>query len=78
KPDVLLCDELSLGLAAVVINDIDAAFAKLKASGAAIIIVELDIVQALKVADRIYCMLEGRITLTGRPSELDRAYLNAA
>ncbi|MBC2808834.1 ABC transporter ATP-binding protein (plasmid) [Rhizobium ruizarguesonis] len=78
NPDVLLCDELSLGLAPVVIKDIYAAFAKIKASGAAIIIVEQDIVQALKVADRIYCMMEGRITLTGRPSELDRADIHAA
>ncbi|MFL5015663.1 MAG: ABC transporter ATP-binding protein [Rhizobium sp.] len=78
NPDVLLCDELSLGLAPVVIKDIYAAFAKIKASGAAIIIVEQDIVQALKVADRIYCMMEGRITLTGRPSELDRSDIHAA
>ncbi|MBX4957586.1 ABC transporter ATP-binding protein [Rhizobium lentis] len=78
NPEVLLCDELSLGLAPVVIRDIYAAFSKIRASGAAIIIVEQDIAQALKVADRVYCMMEGRITLTGRPSELEPAAIHSA
>lgn len=78
NPDILLCDELSLGLAPVVIKDIYAAFSKIRATGAAIVIVEQDIAQALKVADRVYCMMEGRITLSGRPAELDRADIHAA
>jgi branched-chain amino acid transport system ATP-binding protein len=78
NPEVLLCDELSLGLAPVVIKDIYGAFSKIRASGAAIVIVEQDIAQALRVADRVYCMMEGRITLTGRPAELDRAEIHAA
>lgn len=78
NPDVLLCDELSLGLAPIVIKDIYAAFPRIRATGAAIVIVEQDIAQALKVADRIYCMMEGRVTLEGRPAELDRAAIHAA
>jgi branched-chain amino acid transport system ATP-binding protein len=78
NPEVLLCDELSLGLAPVVIKDIYIAFSKIRAAGAAIVIVEQDIGQALKVADRVYCMMEGRITLSGRPAELDRADIHAA
>ncbi|TIX87482.1 ABC transporter ATP-binding protein [Rhizobium sp. P44RR-XXIV] len=78
NPEVLLCDELSLGLAPVVIKDIYAAFSQIRAAGAAIVIVEQDIAQALKVADRVYCMMEGRITLEGRPAELDRADIHAA
>ena len=78
NPRVLLCDELSLGLAPVVIKDIYAAFPRIRATGAAIIIVEQDIGQALAVSDRVYCMMEGRITLTGRPGELDRAQIHAA
>jgi branched-chain amino acid transport system ATP-binding protein len=78
NPDVLLCDELSLGLAPVVIKDIYAAFPRIRATGAAIVIVEQDIAQALKVADRVYCMMEGRITLAGRPAELDRAQIHVA
>jgi branched-chain amino acid transport system ATP-binding protein len=78
NPEILLCDELSLGLAPIVIRDIYAAFPRIRAAGAAIVIVEQDIAQALKVADRVYCMMEGRITLTGRPAELDRAAIHAA
>ncbi|OLP60586.1 ABC transporter ATP-binding protein [Xaviernesmea oryzae] len=78
NPQILLCDEISLGLAPVVIKDIYAAFSKIRATGAAIVIVEQDIAQALKVADRVYCMMEGRITLSGCPRDLDRADIHAA
>ena len=83
NPRVLLCDELSLGLAPVVIRDIYAAFPRIKASGASLIVVEQDIWQALKIADRVYCMMKGRVTLQGRPGELSReaihnAYFGAA
>jgi branched-chain amino acid transport system ATP-binding protein len=78
NPEILLCDELSLGLAPVVIKDIYAAFSRIRASGMAIVVVEQDIAQALKVADRVYCMMEGRITLSGRPADLDRADIHAA
>lgn len=78
NPDVLLCDEISLGLAPVVVRDIYAAFPHIRASGASIVIVEQDIGQALKVASRVYCMMEGRITLSGRPDELSREDIHAA
>lgn len=64
NPEVLLCDEISLGLAPVVIRDIYAAMPRIKATGAAIAVVEQDIGRALSVADRVYCMMEGRVTLT--------------
>jgi branched-chain amino acid transport system ATP-binding protein len=78
NPRVLLCDELSLGLAPVVIRDIYAAFPRVRAEGASLVIVEQDIGQALKVADRVYCMMEGRITLTGSPPGLSRDAIHAA
>lgn len=78
NPRVLLCDELSLGLAPVVIKDIYAAFLKIRDSGASIVIVEQDIGQALKVADHVYCMMEGRITLSGKPSDISRDQIHAA
>jgi branched-chain amino acid transport system ATP-binding protein len=78
NPRVLLCDELSLGLAPVVIRDIYAAFPRVRAEGASLLIVEQDIGQALKVADRVYCMMEGRITLKGAPAELTRDAIHAA
>ncbi|RDJ10464.1 ABC transporter ATP-binding protein [Rhizobium grahamii] len=78
NPDVLLCDEISLGLAPVVVRDIYAAFPRIRETGAAIIIVEQDIAQALKVSDRVYCMMEGRITLSGKPCDLDRDAIHKA
>lgn len=78
NPDVLLCDEISLGLAPVVVRDIYAAFPRIRETGAAIVIVEQDIAQALKVADRVYCMMEGRVTLTGRSGELERDAIHKA
>ena len=78
NPRVLLCDELSLGLAPVVIRDIYAAMPTIRESGASVVIVEQDIGQALKVSDRVYCMMEGRVTLTGRPADLDRAAIHDA
>lgn len=83
NPRVLLCDEISLGLAPVVIRDIYKAVPKIKQAGASLIVVEQDIGQAMQVADRVYCMMEGRVTLSGTPDELSReaihdAYFGAA
>ena len=54
NPRLLLCDEISLGLAPVVIRDVYAAMPKIKGNGASVILVEQDIGQALRVADRVY------------------------
>ncbi|WP_297107005.1 ABC transporter ATP-binding protein [uncultured Devosia sp.] len=78
NPDVLLCDEISLGLAPVVIRDIYKAMPRIREGGAAVIIVEQDIGQALEVADRVYCMMEGRVTLSGTPTDLTREAIHAA
>ena len=78
NPDVLLCDEISLGLAPVVIRDIYKALPKIRESGASVIVVEQDITQALAVADRVYCMMEGRVTLEGRPDAISREDIHAA
>lgn len=78
NPELLLCDEISLGLAPVVIRDIYSALPAIRATGAAVIIVEQDISRALSVADRIYCMMEGRITLTAPAKDVTRAAVHAA
>jgi branched-chain amino acid transport system ATP-binding protein len=78
NPELLLCDEISLGLAPVVIRDIYAALPAIRATGAAIIIVEQDIARALTVADRIYCMMEGRVTLTAPAKDVTREAIHAA
>jgi branched-chain amino acid transport system ATP-binding protein len=78
NPRVLLCDEISLGLAPIVIRAIYAGLPKIKANGASVILVEQDIVQALQVADRVYCFQEGRLSLTGRPCEISRDQIHTA
>ena len=78
NPRVLLCDEISLGLAPVVIKDIYAALPRIKEGGTSVIVVEQDIGQALRVADRVVCMMEGRVTLGGTPASLTRASIHDA
>jgi branched-chain amino acid transport system ATP-binding protein len=78
NPRLLLCDEISLGLAPIVIKDIYAALPRIKQTGATIVVVEQDIVQALAVADRVYCLQEGRVTLTGEPRALTRDAIQEA
>lgn len=72
NPRLLLCDELSLGLAPTIINEIYKIIPSIRARGIGIIVVEQDIGRSLAVADRFYCMLEGKFSLTGRPQETDR------
>src|SRR5215475_11123149 len=72
NPRILLCDEISLGLAPVVIADIYATLPRIRAEGTSVVLVEQDIVQAMKAADRVYCFQEGRLSLSGRPRDLTR------
>ncbi len=78
NPRVLLCDEISLGLAPVVIKDIYDAVPRIQEAGASLIVVEQDIGQAMKVADRVYCMMEGRVTLEGTADTLSREAIHDA
>ena len=77
-PRLLLCDELSLGLAPTVVKDIYAVFPRIRAAGAAIVLVEQDIGQARSAADRVYCFQEGRVSLSGRAGELTRERISQA
>jgi branched-chain amino acid transport system ATP-binding protein len=78
NPRLLLCDEISLGLAPVVIRDIYARLPAIVAEGVSLVIVEQDIVQALAAADHVYCLQEGRMALDGAPATLTRAAIAAA
>ena len=78
NPSLLLCDELSLGLAPIVVREIYAQMRTIVATGMTAIIVEQDIQQALKIADHVYCMLEGRIVLQGAAGTLTRQSIAAA
>jgi branched-chain amino acid transport system ATP-binding protein len=72
NPRLLLCDEISLGLAPVIIDDLYRIIPEIRARGVSILLVEQDITRSLAVADRFYCLLEGRVNLSGRPSEVSR------
>jgi branched-chain amino acid transport system ATP-binding protein len=72
NPAVLLCDEISLGLAPAVIADIYAAMPGIRAGGTSLIIVEQDIGQVMRASDRLYCLREGRVVLEGRAAALSR------
>ena len=63
NPRVLLCDELSLGLAPVIVNQIYESFARIRAQGLSIIVVEQDIERAISVSDRMACLLHGQVTM---------------
>ena len=72
NPRLLLLDELSLGLAPVVIKPLYATLASIAQEGTTVVLVEQDVTQALATAARAYCLLEGRISLHGATSELGR------
>jgi len=78
NPRILLCDEISLGLAPIVIRDIYAALADIKTRGTSVVLVEQDLMHAMSVADRAYCFQEGRVSLSGRPADLTRDEIHAA
>jgi branched-chain amino acid transport system ATP-binding protein len=78
NPALLLCDEISLGLAPIVVEDIYRMLARIRDGGTAVVVVEQDIMRALKSADRFYCLQEGRIRLSGTSSEADRDTITAA
>ena len=78
NPRVLLLDELSLGLAPVVVQRIYATLPRILETGITALIVEQDVSQALRVATHIHCLLEGRTTLQGTPAEVTAAQVEAA
>src|ERR1700729_832590 len=78
NPRVLLLDELSLGLAPVVVQRIYAMLPQILETGLTVLLVEQDVSQALRVATHIHCLLEGRTTLEGRPADVTADQVEAA
>jgi len=78
NPRVLLLDELSLGLAPVVVQRIYGMLPQILATGLTVLLVEQDVSQALRVASRIHCLLEGKTTLEGRPADVTADQVEAA
>ncbi len=78
NPRVLLLDELSLGLAPVIVQRIYGMLPQILATGLTVLLVEQDVSQALRVASRIQCLLEGRTTLEGSPGDVTAEQVEAA
>jgi branched-chain amino acid transport system ATP-binding protein len=78
NPRVLLLDELSLGLAPVVVQRIYGMLPQILAAGLTVLLVEQDVSQALRVASHIHCLLEGRTTLEGTPASVSADQVEAA
>jgi branched-chain amino acid transport system ATP-binding protein len=78
NPRLLLLDEVSLGLAPVAVEQIYAALPAITREGTTVLLVEQDVNQALRAADRIQCLLEGRTVLAGTPDRLSRDRIAAA
>jgi branched-chain amino acid transport system ATP-binding protein len=83
NPRLLMCDEISLGLAPIVVKAIYDALSTVAAGGLTAVIVEQDVGLARLVSDRLYCVQEGRVVLSG-PSDgfsredISRAYFGVA
>lgn len=78
NPELLMLDELSLGLAPVVIKDIYELLPEITGRGLTAILVEQDVSRALATADRFICLQEGRVSLAGLPHEHSRAAITRA
>lgn len=78
NPRVLLCDELSLGLAPTIINDIYRCFGAIRSTGVSIVVIEQNVTQAVAAAGYAYCLLEGQVSLEGPTDMLAMDDITAA
>lgn len=78
SPRLVLFDELSLGLAPIVIDDIYRNIEEIRTAGVACVVVEQSMARVLNIATQLVVMLEGGIVLRGRPSELSQDAIQAA
>ncbi|THF64971.1 ABC transporter ATP-binding protein [Pseudothauera nasutitermitis] len=78
NPELLICDEISLGLAPTVIKEIYAALERITRDGLTAIIVEQDVLTAERVSQRLYCFQEGRVSLQGNSRDLTHEQISHA
>jgi branched-chain amino acid transport system ATP-binding protein len=78
NPRLLICDEISLGLAPIVVKEIYNALPRVCAGGLTVIVVEQDVGMAQLVSSRLYCLQEGRVTLSGPSGDLTREQISRA
>ncbi|HLF44382.1 MAG TPA: ABC transporter ATP-binding protein [Acidimicrobiia bacterium] len=78
NPRVLLLDEISLGLAPIAVKELYRVIPTLREEGMAVLLVEQDVRQATATADRVYCLLRGRVSLEAKASQVGHSELIAA
>jgi len=78
NPRLLLVDEISLGLAPLIVKSLYRALEAVKAEGTTLLVVEQDVSQVLAVAQRVYCLRKGAVALEGVPARLTREQISAA
>jgi branched-chain amino acid transport system ATP-binding protein len=78
NPRLLLLDEVSLGLAPIVVRQLYAELPAICAAGATVLLVEQDVAQATHAAGRMVCLLTGRVSFEGQPGQLDQAAIRSA
>jgi branched-chain amino acid transport system ATP-binding protein len=78
NPDLILLDEVSLGLAPIIVNEIYQVVSRIAAMGITIMLVEQDVSRGLREADYVYCLLEGRVSLEGKPGDLNKDDISRA
>jgi branched-chain amino acid transport system ATP-binding protein len=78
NPRLLLVDEISLGLAPIVVRGLYRVLRTIAAEGTTTLVVDQDVSQIMDLAQRVYCFRKGAVSLEGRPADLTRARLAAA
>ena len=78
NPDLILMDEVSLGLAPIIVNEIYSIVRQIAQTGTTVILVEQDVTRGLREADRFYCLLEGKVSLAGSPDDVAQEQISKA
>lgn len=78
NPDLILMDEISLGLAPIIVKEIYQVVREIAQTGTTVILVEQDVNRGLREADRFYCLLEGRVSLAGNPADVSKTDISKA
>lgn len=78
NPDLILMDEVSLGLAPIIVSEIYEVVREIASMGTTILIVEQDVNRGLRAADYVYCLLEGQVSLEGKPADLNKDDISRA
>jgi len=78
NPDLILMDEISLGLAPLIVKELYRVVRQIVQIETTVVLVEQDVSRSLRIADRVYCLLEGHMTLQGIPAELTHEQISKA